>query len=189
MTWLLWGCAGAGPHAPTASAAGGGGAGGDENTPPLVAVLDAGPTPNTRGPCDSTFQTVARTIFERTGCTGDVCHTTPGPDTPAAGLDLTPEDAYVDLVGVAPRSPVGSAFLRVKPGDETASLLYLKVAAAEPMGAPLPAGGGAPMPLGLPPLAAEQLALLRTWIRGGAPESGVVDGTSDAVSACLASGQ
>jgi hypothetical protein len=139
-----------------------------------------------RGPCDSTFQAVARTIFEGTGCSLGVCHTTPGPDTPAAGLDLTPEDAYVDLVGVPPRSPVGPPILRVTPGDENASLLYLKVAAAEPTGLQLPAGGGAPMPLGLPPLAADQLALLRTWIRAGAPETGVVPGTADSVSACLA---
>jgi hypothetical protein len=189
MTWLLWACSSSSPHSPSESAAGGGGTGGDENTPPLVTVLDAGPMPTTRGPCDSTFQAIARTIFEGTGCTGVVCHTTPGPDTPAAGLDLTLADAYADLVGVAPRSSVGSTYLRVEPGDETASLLYLKVAAAEPMGAPLPDGGGAPMPLGLPPLAADQIVLLRTWIRGGAPESGVVDGTGDAVSACLASGK
>lgn len=39
----------------------------------LVAVLDAGPMSTMRGPCDCTFQAVARTIFEGTCCTRNVC--------------------------------------------------------------------------------------------------------------------
>jgi hypothetical protein len=151
----------------------------------LLPMPDAAPSimPDS-GPCLSTFQAITRTIFDGSGCTGGACHTTPGPDTPAAGLDLTRADAYRDLVGVPARTPLQPALMRIAKGDELASFLYLKVAAAEPGGAPLPSGGGAPMPVGLPPLASSKLSLLRLWIRAGAPETGVVDGTQAQVDGC-----
>jgi hypothetical protein len=144
----------------------------------------AEPEPSERGPCETTFQAIARGIFDRTSCVRGLCHTTPGPDLPAAGLDLTPDDAYQYLVGVPARAPLELPLLRVAPGDELSSFLYLKLLAAEPEGAALPAGGGVAMPLGLPPLAASQMTLLKLWIRGGAPETGVVDGTQSEVDDC-----
>jgi hypothetical protein len=141
-------------------------------------------TPPQTGPCQTTFQAIQETIFDGAGCTSRACHTLPGPDTPAAGLDLTGGHAYRDLVGVRASTALESALLRVAPGDELSSFLYLKVAAAEASGPALPAGGGAPMPLGLPPLAANALQLLRAWIRAGAPETGVVAGTQAQVDAC-----
>jgi hypothetical protein len=152
----------------------------------LLPMPDAAPTSTMpdSGPCLTTFQAITRTIFDGAGCTGGACHTTPGPDTPAAGLDLTRDDAYRDLVGVPARTPLQPTLMRIAKGDELSSFLYLKVAAAEPGGAPLPSGGGAPMPVGLPPLASSKLALLRLWIRAGAPETGVVDGTQAQVDGC-----
>jgi hypothetical protein len=152
----------------------------------LAPSYEAGaePDPSQRGPCETTFQAIARGIFEPTSCVRGLCHTTPGPDLPAAGLDLTPEDAYQYLVGVPARAPLEQPLLRVAPGDEMSSFLYLKLLAAEPGGPALPGGGGATMPLGLPPLAASQMTLLKLWIRAGAPETGVVDGTQSQVDDC-----
>jgi hypothetical protein len=184
---LLIGCAGAAGDSasvpkPAADS-------GSDNPIMLLTPIDASLSRPPRGPCEATFQAISRGIFEGTGCSLGVCHTTPGPDTPAAGLDLTPEDAYQALVGVTARALVSPPMLRVAPGDERASLLYLKVAAAEPMAAPLPAGGGAPMPLGLAPLGQGDLTTLRAWIRAGAPETGIVEGTEAAVAACRSAGE
>lgn len=140
--------------------------------------------PPQTGPCQTTFQAIQETLFDGAGCTSRACHTLPGPDTPAAGLDLTAGHAYHDLVGVRASTALEPALLRIAPGDELSSFLYLKVAAAEASGPALPAGGGAPMPLGLPPLAASALQALRAWIRAGAPETGIVPGTQALVDAC-----
>jgi hypothetical protein len=164
--------------------------GGFSNPSGLLPMPEAGPVSNMpdSGPCLTTFQAITRTIFDGAGCTSGACHTTPGPDRPAAGLDLTRDDAYRDLVGVPARTQLQPALARIAKGDELSSLLYLKVAAAEPGGAPLPSGGGAPMPVGLPPLASSKLSLLRLWIRAGAPETGVVDGTQSQVDECQSAG-
>ena len=138
-----------------------------------------------QAPCDSTFIAIARLVFADAHCTTSNCHA-PGPDAPVVGLDLTESKAYKLLVGVAPAAKVGSTFLRVNPGDEQTSLLYRKLAAAEPAGEALPADGGAPMPIDLPPIAAEKLAALRAWIRAGADETGVTPTTEDFVAQCAA---
>lgn len=155
-----------------------------ENPTGLTPLIDAGPRVIELGPCDTTFQMIARVVFDGSGCSHGVCHTTPGPDTPAGGLDLTEADAYRALIDVPARAPLAVPLVRVKPGDEQSSLLFLKLAAAEPHGPALPSGGGAPMPLGLPPLAADYLEALRAWIHAGAQESGVTPGTESLVDEC-----
>ena len=151
----------------------------------LLPSVDAGSgDTHPRAACDSTFRALARTIFVRAGCVDGTCHTTPGFDTPAAGLDLTESDAYGALIDVPARAALAQPLVRVKPGDPQASFLYLKLAAALPGGPRLPAGGGGPMPLDRPPLSATALALLATWIEAGAPETGVVPGSEALVEAC-----
>jgi hypothetical protein len=149
----------------------------------VIAAADSGEDSDT---CDGTFGVITRKIFEATGCTGNVCHTTPGLDTPAGALDLTRAHAYRDLVDVRADLSLDPPLYRVQPGDPDHSLLYLKLAAkASPE--KLPAGGGAPMPLGLPALPADQLLLVQLWIQAGAPEAGVVAGTASLLG-CTPSG-
>lgn len=154
----------------------------------LLAVSDAGSehaAPPSTSPCDSTYLAIARLIFVGAGCTGGVCHTTPGPDVPAAGLNLTEADAYRALIDVPARSMLSHPWRRITPGDEQTSLLYLKLLAAEPFGGDaLSAGVGVPMPIGLPPVQPEHLDALRAWIRAGAPERGIISGTEAFVAQC-----
>jgi hypothetical protein len=81
-------------------------------------------------------------------------------------------------------------YVRVFPAEQDLSLLYQKVA-AKTEGFQLsslenPIGGGA-MPTGDDVLSADDLALLRVWIRGGAPETGIVAG-SEQYSSCALQG-
>jgi hypothetical protein len=124
----------------------------------------------------STFEAIQKTVFERHGCTQQVCH-----GSNASGdLDLSPGVAYANLFDV--RS-LGSPLLRVSPGDNDRSYLWLKLAAATKPGSV--DIGGAPMPLGLPPLSENELEAVRLWIYAGAPETGTVIGTEDLLDACL----
>ncbi|HEX6244027.1 MAG TPA: hypothetical protein VFZ61_24090 [Polyangiales bacterium] len=135
---------------------------------------DAGP--QDPGPCDTTWKAVQRTIFEGRGCTESACH---GAKEKAGGLDLSPGVAYKNLVFADAEASLSVPLYRIHPGEQALSLLYLKVAAAVDEEAKLPAGAGAPMPTGKAPLSADQLAGLRLWIRAGAPETGVVEGTQE----------
>jgi hypothetical protein len=150
----------------------------------VIRVPDAGVHPQEpSGPCADTFSAVVRLVFVGARCTTSNCHA-PGPDAPAAALDLTEHAAYRALVDVAPTAQVDSPWRRVTRGDEQTSLLYRKLAAAEPSGEALPANAGAAMPIGLPAVAPEHLAALRAWIRAGAEQTGVTPGTEDFVAAC-----
>ena len=151
----------------------------------VLRSVDAGtPDAQPRAACDSSFRALARMLFVREGCVDATCHTTPGPDTPAAGLDLTEDDAYAALIDVPARAPLEQPLTRVKPGASAQSFLYLKLAAALPAGPKLPPGGGSPMPLDRPPLSAAALSALDAWIRAGAPRTGVVPGGESLVEAC-----
>ncbi len=124
----------------------------------------------------STFEAVQRIVFERNGCTADVCHG----GAAAGGLDLSADVAYQNLVDV-PSS--GSSLLRVRPGDKAHSLLWLKLAEkTDPENTDY---DGAPMPSGLPAITLDELDLVRWWIYAGAPESGTVAGTESLVDGCL----
>lgn len=125
--------------------------------------------------CDanSTFAQVQQQIFEAQGCTASACHG----ETANGGLDLRPENAYANLVNVDATS---GDFVRVFPAEQDLSLLYQKVAAKTEnfdLG-PLGISGG-PMPTGDGVLSEEDLGLLRAWIRGGAPETGIVAGSEE----------
>ena len=122
---------------------------------------------------DSTFAQVQQQIFDGQGCTASTCHG----DAMQGGLDLRPDAAYASLINVAATS---GDIVRVFPGEQDLSALYLKVA-AKTEGFELSTVGisGGTMPTGDGALSENDLSLLREWIRGGAPETGIVKGTED----------
>ena len=134
---------------------------------------DSGSQSDQKCDAESTFAQVQQQIFEGQGCTASTCHG----DAANAGLDLRAENAYANLINVQATS---GDYMRVFPGEQDLSLLYQKVAAKtegfQLSALPNPIGGGA-MPTGPGVLSAADLALLRAWIRGGAPETGVVEGS------------
>ena len=123
--------------------------------------------------CDaeSTFAQVQQQIFEGQGCTASACHG----DATQGGLDLRPNSAYASLVNV---DAMSGDFVRVFPGEQDLSVLYQKVA-AKTEGFDLRDLGisGGAMPTGNGVLSENDLGLLRAWIRGGAPENGIVAGS------------
>jgi len=161
-----------------AAGCGNGGAGGSATALPP----STGPEPPPGEPaCDgvgygSTFEAVQEVIFERHGCTQQVCHGS----SAAGGLSLSPEVAYRNLFEV---DSVGSRWRRIEPGDKDRSYLFLKLLEKVRPGSATIAG--APMPNGLPAISEEQLEALRLWIASGAPEKGTVLGTEDLLDACL----
>src|SRR5262249_56990996 len=129
----------------------------------------------------STFSGIESVIFDKHGCTQQACH---GSAAKQGGLDLSPEVAYRNLIQVP---ATASALVRVEPGDERRSFLWLKLAAATDPSllhahVDVP---GAPMPNGLPPLSKDELELVRLWIYNGAPETGTVAGTDKLLGAWL----
>ncbi len=115
-----------------------------------------------RTECDvfpTTFDLIQQAIFERRGCTNDICHGL----AQQGGLDLRPEAAYAHLVDVT--SPA-IAMKRIDPGSKDTSLLWLKLAAKTypddydaPIGSPMPSTGDALTP--------DELEALAIWIEGG----------------------
>ena len=85
-----------------------------------------------------------------------VCHNR----TPEGDLNLLAASSYGNLVGVVSHSY--APFLRVKPGNPDASVLYEKISGAPQFGDPMPPPGGGPAV----PLAERQT--IRTWISEGA---------------------
>ena len=141
-----------------------------------------GCSPGCRGVCDgpqfaSTWEAIQKVVFAQGGCTQALCH---GSETPAGGLDLRPASAYANLIGV--RATIDPGWTRVVPGDQAASLLWRKLAAATHGVDDVP---GAPMPQAGAPLAEGTLEALRRWIRGGARDTGVVVDTAGLLDACL----
>jgi len=130
---------------------------------------------------DSTFAQVQQQIFEGQGCTASACHG----EAASGELDLRAASAYASLINVEAKS---GDYMRVFPGEQDLSLLYQKVAAKTEGFAlsslPNPISGGA-MPTSESVLSDDDLALLRTWIRGGAPETGIVAGSQQYASCAL----
>lgn len=86
------------------------------------------------------------------------CHLT---GKEAGNVQLIPATAYANLVGVRSTE---SPLMRVTPGNPDASYMIRKIE-----GTHIAAGGkGARMPFAAPPLPAEQIALIRTWVAQGA---------------------
>lgn len=136
---------------------------------------------------DSTFDAIASQIFEAKGCTNAACH---GSETnPAGGLDLREGFAFDSLMELEGQSaPIDLVFS----GDESRSLLYLKLAAktrnasfeelldGEALEGTTITGDG--MPQGaLPALTEEELGVIEAWIRSGAQRDGIVAGTEKAL--------
>ncbi|MEM7436012.1 MAG: hypothetical protein AAF436_12725 [Myxococcota bacterium] len=125
------------------------------------------------GSCEfeSTFAAIQSTVFEGGGCTQNACH---GESFEASGgLDLRAGASYAALVRVP--SSVDSEIQRVFPGDQDLSLLYRKL--AETTQELAVDGLGQEMPLGGSRLSDDQLEAIAAWIRAGAPETTVVEGT------------
>jgi hypothetical protein len=139
----------------------------------LAASCGAEGSSGTGQKCDaeSTFGQIQQQIFEGQGCTASACHGA----SAQGGLDLQPQNAYASLINVDATS--GDS-VRVFPGEQDLSLLYQKVA-AKTEGFDLGALGisGSPMPTSEGVLSESDLGLLRAWIRGGAPETGIVAGS------------
>jgi hypothetical protein len=133
------------------------------------------------GECDTTWKAIQRSILEGKRCAQAECH---GGSKPAGGLDLRPAVAYDNLIYGDSQASLRTPLYRVYPGEQALSFLYLKLAAASDPSL-LPAGGGSPMPVGESPLSDEQLAAVRLWIRAGAPETGVVEGTQGLLDCAL----
>ncbi len=130
---------------------------------------------------DSTFEGIQALIFDNPvyQCSNDTCHGA----SMEGNLDLRDGNAYASLVNVA--ANIDPGYTRVFPGDQDESLLYLKLASATlgtPTAGQIP---GSPMPLGGTPLTEEHLEAIRRWIRGGAPQTGAVDGTAELLGSCL----
>ena len=122
----------------------------------------AGPTPN----LEPTFASIQSEVFEsadsagRTACIA--CHTNVGRN-PSAGLNLTHDLAYDQLVNVPSRNKPGA--IRVVPSDPENSYLIHKVEGR-------PGIAGNRMPNNGPPyLSAGQILILRRWIEIGAPRN------------------
>jgi len=122
----------------------------------------------------TTYDLIQAAIFEQHGCTNDLCHGS----IKQGGLDLRAGFSYEALT--AP-STIAPDLKRIEPGDETRSLLWLKLAAATLGRTGVP---GSPMPLGLPALSANELEALRVWIHAAAPSTGVVAGVAELLNAC-----
>jgi hypothetical protein len=121
--------------------------------------------------CDytSTYAAIQETIFEAKGCTASVCHG----DAMLGALDLREGTSYDALVRQT--SDIDPSLERVHPGDQSDSLLYLKLDAAT-NGTELGALGQ-PMPSNAEPLSEDELEAMKLWIRGGAPPDSIVGGT------------
>jgi hypothetical protein len=142
----------------------------------VVAKAKDGPE---RCPCGGTLTSTwsaIQTMFTQHGCTQSICHG----DARQGGLDLRPDVAYANLVGV--ESVEFPPQLRVLPGDKDESLLYRKLA-AQTLGL-TGAGRGMPLP-DAPPLSEDQLRLVALWIYNGAPETDVVPGSQNLLASCV----
>jgi hypothetical protein len=147
----------------------------------LVSACGSDTSGDSKAKCevDSTFQQVQQQIFEGRGCTASACHG----EGANGGLDLRAASSYESLVNADASS---GDYVLVFPGEQDLSLLYQKVAAKTEgfeLG-PLGISGGA-MPTGDGELSEDDLNLLRAWIRGGAPETGIVKGSEQYASCAL----
>jgi len=120
----------------------------------------AGPTPL----LEPRFSSIQAQIFESTDSAGRracvSCHTNVG-RTPAAGLMLTHDAAYDQIVNVPSTRKAGA--IRVIPGDADNSYLVHKVEG-------LPDITGVRMPFSGPPYLTDgQILILKRWIALGAP--------------------
>jgi hypothetical protein len=140
----------------------------------------------------STFAAIQAVIFEAPvyGCTASICHSAAAAAT-NGGLNLESGQSYLSLLGPGGSGAQSEASLlkRVEPGEPDLSLLYLKLLKnTDPAGYAQihPVDDiGAAMPNAGTPLTAAHLEAVRGWIRGGAPQDKVVEGTAALLGTCL----
>ena len=122
----------------------------------------AGPSPG----LTPTFSSIAQNVFASSDSSGRAactqCHTSQG-RAPAAGLNLLPDVAYGQLVGVP--SVLKPTAVRVVPGDAANSYLVHKLE-----GRPDIVGERMPRTAG-PFLTEGQMRIIRRWIDQGAPNN------------------
>ncbi|QXD16765.1 hypothetical protein GQ464_007455 [Rhodocaloribacter litoris] len=108
-------------------------------------------------PPDDTVSFAAVQSIFTSNCAFSGCH---AGTFPAQGLNLSAGQAYANIVNVP--SQEEPSLDRVEPGDPDRSYLFMKITGA-------PGIRGERMPLGRPPLSAEQIERIRRWIEAGAP--------------------
>ena len=123
---------------------------------------------------NSTYEAIQATIFEAHGCTASACHGQPK-QSAQGQLDLREGFSHAALVRVA--SDIDLNVERVFPGDQDRSLLYRKL--QETTEVLESTGLGQAMPLQAEPLSDDQLEAVRLWIRGGASQDAIVEGTME----------
>jgi hypothetical protein len=113
-----------------------------------------------RVPPPATFATIQDNVFKPL-CSTASCHGAAA----AGGLDLTPEVAYANLVGVLAANLVAeqAGLLLVVPGDPGGSFLFSKLTGT------LAPGQGLVMPRVGSLIPVKQIELIRRWIIAGAP--------------------
>src|SRR5262249_24487575 len=89
-----------------------------------------GCTPRCTGTCEgqqvtSTWAAIQPRVFDKAGLAQALC---PSGAAPAGGLDLTPQNAYANLINVP--ATIDPSWLRLVSGDQAESLLWRKLAAA-----------------------------------------------------------
>lgn len=118
---------------------------------PCAPVFDLSATPEYQ---NLDFATDIQPIFD-VACVG--CHGFAG------NLDLSAAQSYANLVNVPSANPFNSMD-RVEPGDPAQSFLFWKINCSNPAAL----NWGSMMPIGGPPLAAQDQARIMDWIREGA---------------------
>ena len=118
------------------------------------------PTPTTGTPTSGTTFSQIQAQILTPACTS--CHTDEGRN-PSGGLNLKAGSAYTSLVGVASTGKAGA--IRVIAGNPSGSYLVQKLeGAADIVGLRMPRNG--------PPFLSDaQVAQIRQWIQGGAPNN------------------
>ncbi len=137
----------------------------------------------------STFAAIQDKIFEGYGCADLACHSSFGAPV-SGGLNLEAASSYVGLLGAGTGAASSVSLLkRVEPSEPELSFLYLKLlkktdpaeyAEIHPID-----DVGTPMPNTNLTVTTSHLDALKLWIRGGAPEDKVVEGTSELLGTCL----
>ena len=125
---------------------------------------------------ESTWEGIYDQIFVPQQCANQACHGS----NAAGGLDLSPEVAWENIHEV----PASNFDLDlIESGVPLESYLYRKVLAkSDPGNVEI---AGSPMPTGSGALSADELEVLRLWIKAGAWDVGTVDGTAELLDACL----
>ena len=108
---------------------------------------------------EPTFESISANVF-KTSCVDSGCHSS---SSAAGNLVLEGDGVYDALLNEPCDNPIAivEGLHRVTPGDESTSLLYIKITDPIGMGMPMPPATS---------LDAEQIEAIATWIKNSAPE-------------------